>query len=294
MQPAGSYDLITLEPPPIAQAGVGALYSREFYALARARLTPGGYLSQWLPAYQVPPETSLAMVRAFVDVFPHAVLLSGMEAELLLVGTTADRLEIDPSALARALEHAPAVLADLRRVDLAGVKEIVGTFLGSPETLARATRGSTPVSDDRPLQEYGVRSVLTTGTSGVPAALVDLPAAAAWCPRCFNGEQSTPAATGLDAYLALMDEAYHSPQRENAGPSIWGATTSARFFPIPTPFTTSSVSRCCRMAVSTKRRRNSARHSGAGPIRRTRTGISAPRSRPPDTRGRRLSIFSGR
>jgi tetratricopeptide (TPR) repeat protein len=45
----------------------------------------------------------------------------------------------------------------------------------------------------------------------VPAALVDLPAAAKWCPRCFNGEQSTPAADGLDAYLALLDEVYHAP-----------------------------------------------------------------------------------
>src|SRR5262249_9728144 len=91
------------------------------------------------------------------------------------------------------------------------VKEIVGTFLGSAETMARATRESIAVSDDRPLQEYGVRSVLATARSGVPAGLVDLPAATAWCPRCFNGEQSTPAAAGLDAYLALMDETYHSP-----------------------------------------------------------------------------------
>src|SRR6185503_6728492 len=60
MQPAAAYDLITLEPPPIAHAGVAALYSREFYALARSRLKPGGYLSQWLPAYQLSPETSLA------------------------------------------------------------------------------------------------------------------------------------------------------------------------------------------------------------------------------------------
>ena len=45
MQPAGTYDLITLEPPPIAYAGVGALYSREFYALARSRLE-GGRLHQ--------------------------------------------------------------------------------------------------------------------------------------------------------------------------------------------------------------------------------------------------------
>jgi spermidine synthase len=231
MQPEGSYDLITLEPPPIAHAGVGALYSREFYSLARTRLKPGGYLSQWLPAYQVPPDTSIAMVRAFVDVFPQAVLLSGMQSELLIIGTTADRLEIDPTLLAQRLEREPEVLADLRRVDLGTVKEIVGTFLGSSETLARATRNSTPVSDDRPLQEYGVRSVLATGRRGVPAALVNLPAAAAWCPRCFNGEQSTPAAAGLDAYLALMDETYHSPPRPATGPPILGSAYLGAILP---------------------------------------------------------------
>ena len=96
MQPAASYDLIALEPPPIAHAGVGALYSREFYALARTRLKPGGYISQWLPAYQVPAAATLAMVRAFVEIFPQAVLLSGAKADLLLVGTNDAAIEIDP------------------------------------------------------------------------------------------------------------------------------------------------------------------------------------------------------
>jgi spermidine synthase len=208
MQAPGTYDLITLEPPPIAHAGVGALYSREFYELARTRLKPGGYLSQWLPVYQVPPETSLAMARAFVDVFPQSVLLSGTAAELLLVGTTAPRMEIDPEQLAHKLESAPKVLADLRRLDLGTVKEIVGMFMASAETLVKATSSTDAVSDDRPLQEYGVHSVLTPVTGGVPAELVDLPSAAKWCPRCFNGEESTPAAEGLDAYLVLMNEAY--------------------------------------------------------------------------------------
>jgi spermidine synthase len=209
-QPESAYDLITLEPPPIAHAGVAALYSREFYALARTRLKPGGYLSQWLPAYQVPAETSLAMVRAFIDVFPRSVLVSGTQEELLLVGTRGDTIEVDPDRLARALERAPQVLADLRRVDLGTVTEIVGTFIGSADTLARATRGSLPVSDDRPLPEYGVRSALGSGMSGVPAALVDLSAAGTWCPRCFDGEMPSSAAAGLDTYLALLDQSYHA------------------------------------------------------------------------------------
>jgi spermidine synthase len=210
MQAQAAYDLITLEPPPIAHAGVAALYSREFYALARSRLKPGGYLSQWLPAYQVPVETSLAMIRAFIDVFPQSVLLSGMYSELLLVGTTADSIQIDPDRLAVALKRAPAVREDLRRIDLGTVTEIIGTFVGSADTLARATRESVAVSDDRPIQEYGVRSAIGSGVLGVPASVFDLSAAGSWCPRCFNGELPTRSAAGLDTYLALLDQAYHA------------------------------------------------------------------------------------
>ena len=136
MRPPASYDLIALEPPPIAYAGVGALYSREFYALARTRLRPGGYISQWLPAYQVPPETTLSMVRAFIDVFPAAVLLSGAESDLQLIGTTGPGIEIDPGQIAARLASRPDVRADLERIDLGEVREIVGTFVGAAHTLA--------------------------------------------------------------------------------------------------------------------------------------------------------------
>jgi len=216
IQSDAAYDLITLEPPPIAHAGVAALYSREFYQLARSRLKPGGYLSQWLPAYQVPAETSLAMVRAFLDAFPQAVLLSGMREELLLLGTTAPRIEIDPDRIARALERAPVVREDLRRIDLDTVTRIVGTFVASSETLARATAASPGVTDDRPLQEYGVQSTLGTAVQGVPASLFDVRSVANWCPRCFLGDGPAPAAAGLDVYLTLLDEAYRSPATPDA------------------------------------------------------------------------------
>ena len=211
MQPESVYDLITLEPPPIAQAGVAALYSREFYALARTRLKAGGYLSQWLPAYQVPAETTLAMVRAFLDVFPQSVLLSGTQAELLLVGTTAPAIEVDPDRLAAALQRAPDAHADLRRLDLGSVPEIVGAFIGSAATLERATRGSSPATDDHPLQEYGVRSVIGSGLMGVPASLFNLRELDAWCPRCFDGDRLVPSVAALNTYLLLLEEAYNAP-----------------------------------------------------------------------------------
>ena len=207
MQPAASYDLITLEPPPIGYAGVAALYSKEFYALARTRLRPNGYVSQWLPAYQVPGATTLAMIRSFIDVFPEAVLLSGAEADLLLLGANDSRIEMDPERLEAALAAAPAARTDLRRLDLGSVREIVGTFVGSAQTLAAATRDSDAVSDDRPIQEYGVSSLLNPGEA-VPGAIVDLSGCAAWCPRCFVEGRPAPLAEGLDTYLALLGRAY--------------------------------------------------------------------------------------
>jgi spermidine synthase len=216
MRPPGAYDLVVLEPPPIAYAGVGALYSREFYALARGRLKPNGYLSQWLPAYQVPPDTTLAMVRAFVDVFPQAVLLSGAGSDLLLLGTTAERIAIDPDRIAEALDRAPEARADLERVSLGRLHEIVGTFVGSAQTLDEATRGVAPVVDDRPLQEYGVRSMLTIG-HGVPAGIVDLGRVAEWCARCFAGGRPVPALEPLDLYFRLLALAYDAAPDEVAG-----------------------------------------------------------------------------
>jgi len=207
MQRPGTYDLITLEPPPIAYAGVAALYSREFYALARTRLTPDGYISQWLPAYQVPAATTLAMIRAFIEVFPQAVLISGAEADLLLVGVNGARIEIDPERLTRSLADAPAVQADLRRLALGTVREIVGTFVSSAQKLAEATRDTAPVTDNRPLQEYSVRSLLDFGEA-VPGDVVDLGQVDSWCPKCFVDRKPIPLVEGLDTYQTLLGRAY--------------------------------------------------------------------------------------
>jgi len=194
---------------------VAALYSTEFYTLARARLKPKGFISQWLPAYQVPTATTLAMIRAFVEVFPQAVLISGAEADLVLIGAMDSRLEIDPARLATVLARSPDVQADLRRLDLGSVREIVGTFVGSGRTLAEATRDSPPVSDDRPVQEYGVRSLLNFGEA-VPASVVDLTQVASWCPKCFVDGKPVPLVEGLDTYFALLDRAYRASAVEVA------------------------------------------------------------------------------
>ena len=48
---AGSYDVVSLEPPPPTDEGVYRLYSLEFYRGVERILRDGGILAQWLPPY---------------------------------------------------------------------------------------------------------------------------------------------------------------------------------------------------------------------------------------------------
>lgn len=217
MRPAAAYDLITMEAPPVALAGVGSLYSREFYELVRSRLRPGGFVTQWLPVVQVPPETTLAMIGAFVAVFPQAVLLSGADAELILMGVNGGRIEIDPAQVAVRLREAPAVQRDLDRVDLGTVTEIVGTFVASAGALAEASRLVPAATDDRPIQEYGARSRFSPGRAGAPLSIFRVDGLSAWCPKCLAGGRTVPPVEGLDIYLTILDVVYRDPAFRQRG-----------------------------------------------------------------------------
>ena len=161
------------------------------------------------------------------DVFPQAVLVSGSANDLLLLGTTGPRIEIDPDRVAAALATAPAVRADLERVNLGAVHEIVGTFLGSARTLTAATLGAAPVVDDRPVQEYGVRSILNGG-HGVPGSIVDLNRVSDWCPRCVVEGVPAPAVQDLGVYLELLALAYAASPAEVASSLRLGETAGRR------------------------------------------------------------------
>jgi spermidine synthase len=206
MMPPETYDLITLEPPPIAHAGVASLYSSEFYALARSRLQPGGYMTQWLPIYQVDAPVARSMIRSFIDVFPNATLLSGAGRELILIGRADAELHFDPERVKRKLEANPRVRDDLERIHAASLTELVATFVAGPITLDRATSGVPPVTDDRPILEYarGITHVRTR----LPEEVFDAWEMRSWCPRCYVDGRPLPELAELPELMRALSEYY--------------------------------------------------------------------------------------
>jgi spermidine synthase len=205
MQPEGRYDLITLEPPPINFSGVASLYSEEFYALARSRLRPGGFLSQWLPVPQVPPETARSMIRAFIEVFPGSLLLNGDAGNFILVGRKDLPIELDPASLARRLAAEPLVRDDLDRIQMASPTEIFGAFAADARHLLEATARTGPLTDDLPLIEYGR---IYRPRTGIPGDLFDVTRVSVWCPRCFAETGPAEEVADLRTYLGIMSTSY--------------------------------------------------------------------------------------
>jgi spermidine synthase len=212
MQPEATYDLVTLEPPPITFAGVSALYSAEFYELAKSRLKPlGGMITQWLPVYQTSGDKVLGLVKAFVDVFPHAALLSGQGTELVLLGTTGDELVFDLDAVEARIRREPAVAADLARIHLGTLTELVGEYVSGEGTLRKATDGAVALTDDRPTLEYSLLDLdLGRAPKGIPPSLFDMSTLASFCPKCFDAGMPTPRVAWLDGYRKALTRLYAS------------------------------------------------------------------------------------
>ena len=164
------YDVITSEPPPPNHAGVVNLYSREYYRTAKTRLRPGGVLTQWLPVFQVSRGEAEAIVAAFTAEFDHVALLYGYEYHWILAGSDAP-LSIDLEAW-RARVDLPTVKADLERIGVDGVGDLVATVIQGDAGLREATRDWEPVTDNFPVIQYPWPAIIGPD---VPAGLVGEP-----------------------------------------------------------------------------------------------------------------------
>jgi spermidine synthase len=152
LRSAQRYDMITLEPPPPSAAGVVNLYSRDFYRLAASRLNEHGLLAQWWPIATQNDEDSRAMVRAFLDAFPHATLWTTELHEMLLVGSK-DPIELDAAQIERRFNQ-PSVAASLREVGVGSPGALLATWVADRAALERYAGDTPAVTDDRPSIEY--------------------------------------------------------------------------------------------------------------------------------------------
>jgi spermidine synthase len=80
------YDVIISEPSNPWMAGIANLFTKEFFALARAKLNNDGIFCQWIHSYQMDWQAFSLVIRTFVSVFPNNILVQTKPGDYLMIG----------------------------------------------------------------------------------------------------------------------------------------------------------------------------------------------------------------
>ncbi len=146
------YDVIISEPSNPWIAGVAALFTREFFEGARARLAPGGIICQWAHTYTISERDLRSIVATFTSVFPNGTAWMVNDNDVLMVAS------IDPVVpLLGNIEKnwsRTSAAANLAEVGATEPFSVLSLFAAGPAELARYGAGSDILDDNRMRLEF--------------------------------------------------------------------------------------------------------------------------------------------
>ena len=143
------YDVISGEPPPPKMAGAVNLYTQEFFSLIRSKLRENGIASFWLPINQLRVEETKAILRAFHNAFPNALVWGGGDQDWVMMGINGSGVRTTEDEL-RQLWNDPKTGADLRTIGIEVPQQLGGLFLMDGDEIDRITHNIAPLTDAYP------------------------------------------------------------------------------------------------------------------------------------------------
>jgi spermidine synthase len=207
------YDVISGEPPPPKMAGAVNLYTQEFFSLMRSRLKENGIATFWLPINQLKVDETKAILRAFHNAFPNALVWGGADQDWIMMGINGPGRRATENEL-RQLWNDPTTGADLRTIGIEVPQQLGALFLMDGDEIDRITHNIAPLTDvypkrltDRPWDdEANHRFTLNYLTA--PAAVQRFVNSS-----LFNQiwpETLNPAATEMESFFTVRQTRYLS------------------------------------------------------------------------------------
>jgi spermidine synthase len=158
------FDVISSAPNFPSLTGSGALYSRDYFELCRARLAPSGVMCQFVPVWRILPGDMKTIVGSFADVFPRVRLFS-TGLSLVLLGREEPFPPVDVVELTRRVER-PEVKASLAGIGVRGPVEVLSFYQADEAEIRKLASGAPRSSDDRPRVEFFAPRGLFADTVG--------------------------------------------------------------------------------------------------------------------------------
>jgi spermidine synthase len=152
------YDLVLGELFHAAQAGTGALYSKEHFEVVRDLLTPTGIYCQWISLQEAPPDQIKTVARTFFAVFAEGGIYLGSWTMVTPIlgfcgGSSPLHLrwrEVEARLFAPPERHRAAVSSQLARLP-----EMFAGFVAERQALLQWAGSGPENTDDHPELELG-------------------------------------------------------------------------------------------------------------------------------------------
>ncbi len=156
------HDVIICEPSNPWTAGIGSVFSLEFYQLAATRLKPGGVMAQWFHIYEMNDGIVQLVLRTFMQVFPHVEIWDASVGDIILLGS----MQPWPSEakVYEALRAHPLVKQDLERIGIHSGEAFWSRQLASQNTAHAVVPDGGIQSDLFPVLDYAAPRAFYLGS----------------------------------------------------------------------------------------------------------------------------------
>jgi spermidine synthase len=134
------FDGITSDPLDPWVKGAAALYTREFFELAKSRLNPGGVVTQFVQLYESNEEAVKSEIATFFQVFPNATVwantINGQGYDLVLLGQVEPTvINLDEMSEKLNSPQYQQVMRSLAEIGMLSTTELFATYGGNREDL---------------------------------------------------------------------------------------------------------------------------------------------------------------
>ena len=149
-----TYDIIISEPSNPWIAGVGSLFTSEFYELAASALNPDGIFAQWIQLYELSPDDLRMVFAEFQRQFPEVSVWDMGVGDLVLLGGH-QPFHLDVERMDRIVAADATVRRDFRdQMSLSDPVGILAHYVMSSDQVREFSIGALRNTDDRPLLEF--------------------------------------------------------------------------------------------------------------------------------------------
>jgi spermidine synthase len=141
------FDIITSDPIHPWVKGSATLYTKEYFALVKEHLNPGGIVTQWVPFYETDLNTVRTEIATFFDVFPNGTIWAnesnGGGYDIVLLGLDGPT-SVQVDELQQRLDRPEylGVAKSLSDVGIHSAVELLATYAGQGPDLKPWLKGA--------------------------------------------------------------------------------------------------------------------------------------------------------